>query len=1087
MKYYLHKAVVPTLLPLDPSVPWNLDKYDPDQPVTPWSDDGPWNITGGWHLYSPPLAKMFGLPELSDDMTINFCLTMDTKDNKKGKQLWATFKLGSFEGIIRFCPSSLDDPESLPEFEKQCFLSEDASIGQKREYHDRLTMRWRGTDLRTGIKEGLSDKDSCGISFRRPVFGGDIHLQGTFIRHGQRVRVEAYKDFDSSGGSAESSATSDSTKLYELWALHDEPSALWRKPGKPQVQSDKALSQYLNSSAFKFGPRPAPIASSLSDVPPRLTWDICGRWEIKSRGDGNTLHEIYDVPDKGKGPMYLTISSIFDPIQETRQLWGEMELGKLHGIIRFCPSPSDDRDKDNDGPKGLSEFEKACVFGKDCYPGPPPSGKQSWLVRWRGYNSKTRQKEAADDFMGGCTIGMGENGQLHFSTVHVYKLGEGICSGIGLTGRKVDGPIPPDALALAEKWKSYKPEPAPGPSPDDGPWDVTGQWRITSPDLVGLFKIPEDSMSMQIHVTRDVKARKNGRQMWATFKFGHIEGVMRFCPPIQGRSQEHRTLQYFEKSCFLNDKVQVGRRMSGTETWRVRSREADLKTGKKESGSDMWNSSCTFQREDDGNITLSGSWIRGMFYSFRGSRISSQAPTPVTNSTKVHILWQRYASDVIDLVDSTDEELIVPIPKSRKPKATKTTRPAGPVSSMMGSSSSSKAPETSWDVEGQYTLISTSHPKLDTTKFSLRMYYYRHCSPRQLYGEFDFGDLKGILRLCPLGSKEQYTNAEFSKLCDLDTETRPGLKNTTWIMNWRGVDGGMRQSKKVGGDATEWKKPEFYFEQRPFSSILDFTAIDIEFCMIYEGNEFMFTATKRTNLEGILAKPPWVVSRQWDELGHNPSVRYNYELHNSFNRLTTLQEENMISQPGKYTAFGVTLAPSQPSKSIYIHDPPTEWWDMTGEWHIRAKELAERLGLPATTEMIWTIKMDNLKTKHHARQFWARFSFGDAMEGIVRFCPTPWSPIGFDQGPDVWPSRKHKNMRVEWRGVAESQPGRVFGTDERGSHVYLENSKKDGMRMYGSIVYKSHSLFISGKKIRDVTRPETDGSVESYWEGYQKK
>lgn len=50
-------------------------------------------------------------------------------------------------------------------------------------------------------------------------------------------------------------------------------------------------------------------------------------------------------------------------------------------------------------------------------------------------------------------------------------------------------------------------------------------------------------------------------------------------------------------------------------------------------------------------------------------------------------------------------------------------------------------------------------------------------------------------------------------------------------------------------------------------------------------------------------------------------------------------------------------------------------------------KISRKSWIAETADMIWIIKMDNIKSKHNVRQLWARISWGDKFQGTVRLCP----------------------------------------------------------------------------------------------------
>ncbi|CAG8982544.1 hypothetical protein HYALB_00002326 [Hymenoscyphus albidus] len=819
-------------------------------------------------------------------------------------------------------------------------------------------------------------------------------------------------------------------------------------PGKAQAKSTKSASKPPKSNTAQNG--------DTTGKAPQWAWDVHGRWELRadSPADYSRLHREFDVSDEGKGPMYLTIRSSSTK-GEKRQMWAEVEFGALQGVIRFCPVPKDQ----NAWPENVTEFEKACD-SEGCWPGPDPIGQTHWLTRGRSLDVRTNHTHNADQFQTECTFKQDEDGRLNLASFFFLESGP-----LHFYGFKLDGEVPPfqDHRDLFDRWDYYEYSNDIRMRPyysRDGPWDITGDWYVWS---------------------HDIKDNKAGKQLWAISKFGSFQGIIRFC------DWDGSARRSFEEKCFLAEDVQVAREPNGIPRWSTRWRATSVDTGAKEGPSDTDFGSFTFCRSYDRDLQVQGHFTRGdnkttlNFHAYRDRHTHlsgidyADVVIPQASGTSVHEMWachgdvqlgetrgqgsrvESQGSVASDSIPPEDRRLVdqgsIPVQRldSSMPRLEAHAQPI------------LKAPEVFWDVEGQYTLKSASHHKVDTTNFHLKMYYYRHCSPCQLYGEFDFGDLKGIMRHCPLTAKEDSTNctaSEFSKFCDLDTGVKPGLRNSTWVTNWRGIDGGMRQNRKLGGTPAERKKTELYFVHDPVSSTLDFTVIDIEFCMIY-------------------------IKQRWDDLEYNPF------------------EDNMVSQPRSYTAFAPVAtadgasstrkttsasAASSATSSELIDMPPAGVWDVTGEWIIQAPHLAEFLGLPKTTEMNWTIHMDNIKSKHHERQLWAKFSLGDKFQGTARLCPQIHRPATLKKfekccvlKSGYWPSNIHNKWFMRWRGAVDSQPKR--GSDDDQTQVEFGTTGKLTIGIV--MIYDFIPFALEGYKLRDVIRPEVEDSVDTCWENYR--
>ena len=92
-----------------------------------------------------------------------------------------------------------------------------------------------------------------------------------------------------------------------------------------------------------------------------------------------------------------------------------------------------------------------------------------------------------------------------------------------------------------------------------------------------------------------------------------------------------------------------------------------------------------------------------------------------------------------------------------------------------------------WDVSGVYRLTCTNRLQpVDATDYCFELHYTTQ-SPRQLFATFEFGNLKGIMRLCPekvLTSRpdKSLSLKGFETACNLDEKTRPGPSFKQWLV-----------------------------------------------------------------------------------------------------------------------------------------------------------------------------------------------------------------------------------------------------------------------------------------------------------------
>jgi hypothetical protein len=112
---------------------------------------------------------------------------------------------------------------------------------------------------------------------------------------------------------------------------------------------------------------------------------------------------------------------------------------------------------------------------------------------------------------------------------------------------------------------------------------------------------------------------------------------------------------------------------------------------------------------------------------------------------------------------------------------------AVPSSVSTSSKLKSKSKTTGWPVSGVYCLTCTN--RLNPVDASVYCFELHHTpdAPGQLYATFEFGDLKGLMRLCPEKSLTSRSDKslslnDFEEACELDEKTRPGTSCKAWLV-----------------------------------------------------------------------------------------------------------------------------------------------------------------------------------------------------------------------------------------------------------------------------------------------------------------
>jgi hypothetical protein len=182
-------------------------------------------------------------------------------------------------------------------------------------------------------------------------------------------------------------------------------------------------------------------------------------------------------------------------------------------------------------------------------------------------------------------------------------------------------------------------------SPPPWSWDVTGEWTLTSPQLVRVLDLEEPAtLAMTIRLANNPRHTKEGRQLWATFDFGDgaLAGNIRFCPDVESNEREGVDIKDFEKACVLKRGQWVGPRPNGLPKWNLRWRGIDVDSGVVEQGSDQYQTEIEFEKGGDGKLTLVGVLVfQFQPIVFRGIKIKEGKP-PKGNDTTVDRRWLQY-------------------------------------------------------------------------------------------------------------------------------------------------------------------------------------------------------------------------------------------------------------------------------------------------------------------------------------------------------------------------------------------------------------------------------------------------------------
>jgi hypothetical protein len=142
-------------------------------------------------------------------------------------------------------------------------------------------------------------------------------------------------------------------------------------------------------------------------------------------------------------------------------------------------------------------------------------------------------------------------------------------------------------------------------------WNVSGRWEITPSHFTQILRADLDDLTpmfMNIKVANNPRHNKIGRQLWATFEFGHVmKGCMRFCPALPSDAA-HDSVSEFEKACVLQGGAWPGAKPNGHKKWNMRWRGTDSNKGHS-CLCDEYETQVTFKEGTDGGLSMEGVMI----------------------------------------------------------------------------------------------------------------------------------------------------------------------------------------------------------------------------------------------------------------------------------------------------------------------------------------------------------------------------------------------------------------------------------------------------------------------------------------------
>lgn len=598
--------------------------------------DWAFDVVGTWKIDASDLAhalRRYSIrPEDGEDAASPFTLEIRYANSPQqrgiGRQLWATFKWGTWDGCLRMCPGH---PYRLSHerFYELCVLDRGVWPGDAPRGTPVWNLRWQAKGDHGVV--GATDEYETQLRFSKDE-DGTMKVNGKMVVGGYKARkFSGVKTVDDVSELEKGQETVDA--WWKMLKHPREESRLMICRGcKGQMDdSDEDESEPESEHDWEAERKEREDALAKEKEEEEAPWPaaMAGRWKITPQQAG-----VMDGRDP-TAPRFMYIRESSGKDGTNRQYWAEFQFGhKWSGIMRLCPSPAL-QDEFGSGGTSVKQFEKACILEEGVMAGPPPQGVNDWLIKWRGpldlplpssqaaRESKTKDV-ITDEMTTNFTVRRGENGTLSLRGV--------MCNGVRVNpfhGVRI-GDAPPradNAPTIETLWKqrAHKEPPPPklyewkSPLPADPiqkppkwAWDVLGKYKVDAPDLAEEIGIDRDEpLSMTLYMdNRKCNPKNVGRQLWASFMFESEvpRGCMRFCPlPENGRPLE--TVELFEKACKLKSGVWPGdvRSAKGKsfQKWgcRWRGQEAD---GELFRFTDQFETRMDFEMDDDGTVRLHG-------------------------------------------------------------------------------------------------------------------------------------------------------------------------------------------------------------------------------------------------------------------------------------------------------------------------------------------------------------------------------------------------------------------------------------------------------------------------------------------------
>ncbi|KAL2066600.1 hypothetical protein VTL71DRAFT_2671 [Oculimacula yallundae] len=615
-----------------------------EQPDWAFDVAGKWTIDASKLSNDLPFFNHFN-PGGPPPFTLELKYANDPRSKKIGRQLWGTFRWGTWTGCLRLAPGH-DCINTHVQFYKECVLKKGV---------------WPGPESKG---EG-SDEWQTQLQFSQAA-DGSLTLDGKMVAGGSKARKF------SGNKTGDNPIPEGNEKSVETWWNKDlkdryqESRLELSRPCKGDMDdSDESETDQEEVDAFMKklddarAKRMAQEAKDEADAEKPWPTPMSGHWIINIR-DGWAKGE-----DQKATEQFMDIYE--DDRDGKRQFWAVFQFGQhWNGVMRFCPVGYFPESKHE---ITVDEFAEGCILGDGVKAGPSPDGVNKWMIKWRGSLTRMDMPEEyrhvgiVDEMTTSCSFKVDDDGNLSFSGVIVEGGPVRSFKGTRAADAKIRGLEEPSIEKLWEDKKYIDPSilsppklypwtsPLPAECIEKPPawaWDVLGKWEIDAPDVIhGLEADKNAPFTMTIYLANSKRPAALGRQLWATFNVGtEVSGCMRFFP-LPENSRPLDTVPLFEKACKLKKGIWPGDVKSckgeSFQKWGMRWR-AEKASGEEIWKPDQYENAFNFKRDEDGNLIISGVWT--VSYQPRLWKARKVEDGDVLDGTEgtVNAVWKRLAN-----------------------------------------------------------------------------------------------------------------------------------------------------------------------------------------------------------------------------------------------------------------------------------------------------------------------------------------------------------------------------------------------------------------------------------------------------------